>query len=171
MSLTRFAKQDHIVFLSSMNWFRRAAVERERRRESRACICRIFLAPTHLTIVTWPGLSRCKLLPSRWCGDRARQVHHARAFPSALEKTQLAVHWSSHLRLHSHSGGKGSTGPCRQPMSSAILLCPEGLQQPSLSMLTESEKSMSFTNTHDHTVFPSMRVLEKMNANIMPSSL
>ena len=34
-------------------------------------------------------------------------------------------------------------------MSSAILLCPEGLQQPSLSMLTESEKSMSFTK---HTI-------------------
>ena len=65
-----------------MNRFRRAAIERERRRESRACICRVFLAPTHLTIVTWPGLSRCKLLPSRWCGDRARQVHHARAFPA-----------------------------------------------------------------------------------------
>ena len=90
-------------------------------------------------------------------------------FPSALEKPNslstgaaftksalwhicilIGVHLvGSHLRLHSQSGGKGSAGPCRQPMSSAILLCPEGLQQPSLSMLTESEKSMSFTK---HTI-------------------
>ena len=92
-----------------------------------------------------------------------------RVLSQRTRKTQLAVHWSrihqvcpvahlhsigvhlvgSHLRLHSHSAGQGSAGPCRQPMSSAILLCPEGLQQPSLSMLTESEKSMSFTK---HTI-------------------
>ena len=42
----------------------------------------VFLAPTDLTIVMWPGLSLCKLPPSRWCGNRARQVHHARAFPA-----------------------------------------------------------------------------------------
>ena len=55
----------------------------------------------------------------------------------------------SHLRLHSHSGGKGSAGPCRQPMSLAIILWLEGLQQPSLSVLTESEKTMSFTISKD----------------------
>ena len=79
-------------------------------------------------------------------------------------KTQLPVHWSrihqvcpvahlhsigvhlvgSHLRLHSQSGGKGSAGPCRQPMSLATLLWLEGLQQASLSVLTQSEKTMSF---------------------------
>ena len=63
---------------------------------------------------------------------------------------RLGVHSvGSHLRLHSHSGGKGSAGRCRQPMSSAILLWPEGLQQPSLSVLTESEKTVSFTK---HTI-------------------
>ena len=92
-----------------------------------------------------------------------------RVLSQRTRKTQLAVHWSrihqvcpvahlhsigvhlvgSHLRLHSQSGGKGSAGPCRQPMSSAILLWPEGLQQPSLSVLTESEKSMSFSK---HTI-------------------
>ena len=94
-----------------------------------------------------------------------------RVLSQRTRKTQLAVHWSrihqvcpvahlhpigvhlvgSHLRLHSHSGGKGSAGPCRQPMSSAILLWPEGLQQPSLSVLTESEKTVSFTKTHDQS--------------------
>ena len=92
-----------------------------------------------------------------------------RVLSQRTRKTQLAVHWSrihqvcpvahlhsigvhlvgSHLRLHSQSGGKGSAGPCRQPMSSAILLWPEGLQQPSLSVLTESEKTVSFPK---HTI-------------------
>ena len=60
-----------------------------------------------------------------------------RVLSQRTRKTQLAVHWSrihqvfpvahlysigvhlvgSHLRLHSHSGGQGSTGPCLQPMS------------------------------------------------------
>ena len=62
----------------------------------------------------------------------------------------IGVHLvGSHLRLHSQSGGKGSAGPCRQPISSAILLWPEGLQQPSLSVLTESEKTVSFSK---HTI-------------------
>ena len=92
-----------------------------------------------------------------------------RVLSQRTRKTQLAVHWSrihqvcpvahlysigvhlvgSHLRLHSHSGGQGSTGPCLQPMSLATLLWPEGLQQPSLSVLTESEKTVSFTK---HTI-------------------
>ena len=90
-------------------------------------------------------------------------------FPSALEKPNSLSIWGrihqvcpvahlysigvhlvgSHLRLHSHSGGQGSTGPCLQPMSLATLLWPEGLQQPSLSVLTESEKTVSFTK---HTI-------------------
>ena len=92
-----------------------------------------------------------------------------RVLSQRTRKTQLGVHWSrihqvcpvahlhsigvhlvgSHLRLHSHSAGQGSAGRCRQPMSSAILLWPEGLQQPSLSVLTDSEKTVSFTK---HTI-------------------
>ena len=102
-----------------------------------------------------------------------RAIAHVRCTIRVLSqrtrKTQLAVHWSrihqvcpvanlhaigvhlvgSHLRLHSQSGGKGSAGPCRQPMSLAILLWPEGLQQPSLSVLTHAEKTVSFTK---HTI-------------------